>query len=112
MLTVKNVSEEPGIFRVVFQLEVEGADAPSPEGVQEPLSQKLPPDTTTTAADLGVRAGCNEIAAVFTRNEIQFLLESLRTGCSLFPDVKYSLIRRLDAVMKAPPPDLSTRRRR
>lgn len=101
MLTVENTSEEPGLYSVAFDLEIEEPDAVPPPKAALALRQALPSgDVTTTPEQHGVKPGANEIAAVFFRSELQALLSHMREGHPLTHVVKFGIIRRLDALLK------------
>jgi hypothetical protein len=112
IVTVQNTGDEPAVFRALFFIDapnhkiVVGTPQPVPPATNPlaapmGLTQALPPGPTTTPADHGVKAGVNEIAMVVLRNDATFLLDHLRNNTNLPPNTKYTLIRRLDDVLKA-----------
>lgn len=113
IVTVENVGEEPMIFQAIFLIEEDPAlrrnevvepttgTSIAPPSLTAGLTQAMPPEPKTTAADHNVQVGGNEVAIVLMRNEMSYLLSNLRYKEPLPDNVRHGLIRRLDTVMKA-----------
>lgn len=104
ILTVQNMLDEPAMFTAVFPLEVEIPEVAPPKTMAPlGLTQRINPaeEPKSTLADHGIsKPGANEVGVLFMRNEAYFLINHLREGHSLPHDVKNTIVRRLDAVLK------------
>lgn len=100
MLSIQNMLNEPALFSARFPLEVNAPEEAPKAG--DALTQRIPKESElkTTPADHGLREGHNEVGVCFMRNEANFLIAHLREGHPLPPDVKNTVVRRLDAVLK------------